>query len=731
MTWSIKSKMSVMVGGFCLGLTLLAGMIYVNERQVEGAVAQEAALTHLQLLAEDVKISALTMTLAAMDAIIDKDEGVVTPERLAEIDASSKFLSKHVQELVSASEGEARQAAKAVAQGLPGLDTAIRTELVEVIRLHGERTASIESDFEALDDAINAYGADIDRVLEGLKASMTTRLMEADTYEARWIRNGLEHSTVLQLATARVVLSAVEAISHRESGAIAPEVQAVLDKNLAVLTGGMDRLEAFTGSPTEKNQVEKLKKELPGFAQIVSQDMPLLIEQSAVEVVRIREEFERLDGVIDESAETMLGNLDTVLEVFQAKATQGREELQNSLVTALVTGLSVFGVTLIILLPLAFWVMHSILRPLDKGVTFATAVAGGDLEQDLDVHGADEIGTLADALRAMVANLKGLIAEAEDKSRHAAEEATRAREATTQAEEARRQAENAKREGMLQAAGLLEEVTLRLTSSSEQLAAQVEQSSRGAEFQKERAGETATAMEEMNATVLEVARNASQAADAAQQAREEAAGGEDVVRQSVEAIAEVQRTANDLRSNMNALGEQAEGIGQIMNVISDIADQTNLLALNAAIEAARAGDAGRGFAVVADEVRKLAEKTMTATQEVGQAVSGIQGGARTSVEVTDNAVKAINRATELAAASGQVLTEIVRLVDESSDQVRSIATASEQQSAASEEINRSVEDVSRVSHETSAAMTQSEQAVYDLSEQAMRLKALVEDLKSA
>ena len=64
----------------------------------------------------------------------------------------------------------------------------------------------------------------------------------------------------------------------------------------------------------------------------------------------------------------------------------------------------------------------------------------------------------------------------------------------------------------------------------------------------------------------------------------------------------------------------AEGIGRIMNVISDIADQTNLLALNAAIEAARAGDAGRGFAVVADEVRKLAEKTMTATKEVGDAI---------------------------------------------------------------------------------------------------------------
>ena len=120
--------------------------------------------------------------------------------------------------------------------------------------------------------------------------------------------------------------------------------------------------------------------------------------------------------------------------------------------------------------------------------------------------------------------------------------------------------------------------------------------------------ETATAMEEMNATVLEVAKNASQAAGTSDGARQKAQEGSGIVGRVVTDIAQVQKQSQALKQDMEGLGKQAEGIGHIMNVISDIADQTNLLALNAAIEAARAGDAGRGFAVVADEVRKLAKR---------------------------------------------------------------------------------------------------------------------------
>jgi methyl-accepting chemotaxis protein len=193
----------------------------------------------------------------------------------------------------------------------------------------------------------------------------------------------------------------------------------------------------------------------------------------------------------------------------------------------------------------------------------------------------------------------------------------------------------------------------------------------------------------------------------------------------------VQQQAGSMKESLNDLGKQAEGIGQIMNVITDIADQTNLLALNAAIEAARAGDAGRGFAVVADEVRKLAEKTMSATKEVGAVVSSIQEGTRSNIRDMDKTYAAVGESATLVNEAGGTLREIVRIVETTSDQVRGIATASEEQSAASEEINRGTEEISRISSETSEAMNQSARAVSEMAELSQELQRLIDELRQA
>ncbi len=387
------------------------------------------------------------------------------------------------------------------------------------------------------------------------------------------------------------------------------------------------------------------------------------------------------------------------------------------------------GALVVILAGLVYFLVRIISRPIIKLTSVADRIAAGDLEARDEERYPAEMGQLQLSIESMVGTMRDKIREAEKSCTLAEEETQVAQRAIAEAEAAKAHAAQATREGLLQAAGRLRGISETMNEASRDISSRIESSRRGSDLQKDRLGETATAMEEMNATVLTVAANADQAAQAADKAKQKAQEGAGVVNKVVLAIQAVYEQAQGLKTNMGQLGKQADGIGQVMGVINDIADQTNLLALNAAIEAARAGDAGRGFAVVADEVRKLAEKTMTATKEVAQAISDIQKGTRANITNVDQAVLRIEEATGLAKDSGEALTGIVSFVESSSDQVRAIAAASGEQSSASDEINRSLDDINRIASETAEAMNEAVTAVTGLVEQAQTLLGLVQELE--
>jgi len=468
---------------------------------------------------------------------------------------------------------------------------------------------------------------------------------------------------------------------------------------------------------------EATKPAFEYFATLKSAFIPAIRKNDQATALAI------LDGPLTASYRAHRAAIDKTVELANKEVEAVEATADASLTNSIrMLWVAAVGINALLLL-LTYFSIRSILRPMSSLTTYANHIAEGDYDCTCVITGAREITNLSSVLAHTVDKIKESITQAGEAEQLAQTEAQNARRQTQKAEEETHKAEQAKRQGMLDAALKLERVVDIVGTASDRLAAQIEQSSRGAQVQAHKAEEVAAAMEQMNATVLEVARNATQSAATSGKAQSKANEGASVVTQVIRGIGEVESTAVGLKDQMTELGKQSESIGQILNVISDIADQTNLLALNAAIEAARAGDAGRGFAVVADEVRKLAEKTMTATRQVDVAIQGVQASTRANIQQVERAVDSISDATRLAGMSGQALQDIVTLVEAAAGQVHAIAASAEQQSSASDEINRAVEDVNTVAKESSLALGDAAKAVFDLTRQTTDLRLLIQELK--
>lgn len=378
-----------------------------------------------------------------------------------------------------------------------------------------------------------------------------------------------------------------------------------------------------------------------------------------------------------------------------------------------------------------FMAMRSvIIKPLKSIEEYVVSISNGNYDVGFSAaRFLGELKRLRTAVETMVENLKRNISEIQIKEKEAAKAAAEAKQAFAAAEESKEKAVRARREGLLEAAGVLKGIGGRIREASSDLSEKVDAVTSRSDQQRERATSTATAMEEMNATVLEVARSASEAALSAEESRSTAGLGSSKVVELVTTIKDVVQQTENLKNSLNVLGSHAEGIGRIMGVINDIADQTNLLALNAAIEAARAGDAGRGFAVVADEVRKLAEKTMQATKEVETVVRDIQSSSQVNISGMEQTSEVVRTSTTLAEEAGRSLEQIVRTIEMTSDQVRSIATASEEQSASSEEINQAMVHINDLAAEIADDMALANDAINELSTYANNLAELIEKLE--
>lgn len=253
-----------------------------------------------------------------------------------------------------------------------------------------------------------------------------------------------------------------------------------------------------------------------------------------------------------------------------------------------------------------------------------------------------------------------------------------------------------------------------LKDTSHQLATSSEKSIRELKVQKEETEQVAAAMNEMTATVNEVARNAQFASEATKAVDNRVVEGGALVENSVKSVLDLHHELEGTSAVISQLSLESKEIGKVLDVIRGIAEQTNLLALNAAIEAARAGEQGRGFAVVADEVRTLASRTHMSTEEIRTMIERLQTGVANAVATMEKSRNEAQHTVSYTKETETILGVIKGSVSQVNDLNIQIATAAEEQSQVAEEINRNVIRINEVTDITVTAISQVERCSSEL-----------------
>lgn len=241
----------------------------------------------------------------------------------------------------------------------------------------------------------------------------------------------------------------------------------------------------------------------------------------------------------------------------------------------------------------------------------------------------------------------------------------------------------------------------------------------------------ASAINEMTASVKEVAQNAKDAAEAAQGADNHANEGNMLVQDTVSAIHSLSRDVENSTNVTHQLEEDSESIGSVLDVIKGVAEQTNLLALNAAIEAARAGEQGRGFAVVADEVRTLASRTQESTNEIENMIESFKGRSKEMVSTMQTSQEMAKDTVKQAGSAGDSLSSITEMVASISAMNTEIDIAAKEQTKVTDEINQTINRISDIASRSSESAKQTSLASDQLASLASDLTTKVSRFKIA
>lgn len=270
------------------------------------------------------------------------------------------------------------------------------------------------------------------------------------------------------------------------------------------LDAGMKKYERLISSPEERAIFNTFLQDWKKYLEINTRIVALSTQLKTEEAINILRSESR--ELFDSSSAALLKSVEYNVRRGAEASAEGDKVYDNSVwaVSGTIIFMGLIG------LGIGLCIVRDTLNALGKDpgelIVVASRVTNGDYNIDDGSPKSGVYGNIVD----MVDALKDNIARAKEESERAQEQSRMAHEAMTKAESASKETQS-KTETMLVAADKLEAIANVVSSASTELAAQIEQSERGAAEQASRVTETATAMEEMNSTVLDVARNAGQA----------------------------------------------------------------------------------------------------------------------------------------------------------------------------------------------------------------------------